>query len=148
MLSSADHLLVVGLVCLVISNTANSAEKKAYKYTDEKGNVVYSQTPPPDGKQAKKLDISPAHSGPGAYKGREPYVSPARYSTYDRRQEILDEQNRIREEEARRREELRRRQMAQAEEECVRHRGTDCKNPNVVEHQESRRVPLRPRPRP
>lgn len=137
------------LLCVPLCGPAVAAERKAYKYVDEKGNVVYSQTPPADGKEAKKVDISPAHRGQGGYSGREPYVSPDSYSTYDRRQELLDERKRRQEEGLRRREELRQKRLAQMEEECIRNRGTDCKNPATLRYQESQNIPrpLYPRAR-
>lgn len=68
-------------------------------------------------------------------------VPPDRFSTYDRRQERVDELNRRREEEARRRVELRQKRLAQIEEECIRNRGTDCKNPEVLRQQEAQEIP-------
>lgn len=148
MFSSTAPLLLLGsgLLCLVINYTAHAAEKKAYKYIDAQGNVVYSQMPPSDGRVARKVDISPAHSAHGGNKRHEVYLSSVKHSTHDRHQRILDEQKSTSEDETtRRREELRRRQIEQAEEECVRHRGADCKNQILVEDQESRRLPLRRR---
>ncbi len=128
------------LLCVPLCNATHAAEYRAYKYVDEKGNVVYSQTPPL-GKDAKKVDISPAHAGRGGYSGREPYVSPDSLSTYNRRQELLDERNRRRQEELQRREEQRRKRLAQMEEECIRNRGTDCKNIDALRYQELQKTP-------
>lgn len=129
-------------LALVVSAGASAQERKAYKYVDEKGNVIYSQTPPPDGREAKKVDIAPAQGGRGGYAtpGRD-YVNPDRYSTYDRRQEILDQRARARSEQEKRREEIRQKRLAEMEAECVRNRGTDCTNPDVLRYQESQKIP-------
>lgn len=135
------EFLAVALA-LLVSAGASAQERKAYKYVDEKGNVIYSQTPPLDGKEAKKVDITPAHGGRGGYAtpGRD-YVDPDRYSTYDRRQEILDQRERARREQAKRREEIKQKRLAEMEAECIRNRGTDCTNPEVLRYQESQKIP-------
>ncbi len=144
---SGSTALCLALLCLSLCTVAAAAERKAYKYVDEKGNVIYSQTPPPHGKDAKKVDIAPAHAGRGGYSGREPYVDPDRYSTYDRWQEILDERERRRREEQKRREDARQKRLAEIEAECVRNRSTDCKNPEALRYQESQKIPRPPYPR-
>jgi len=52
-------------LCALLCAAAIAQGNKVYKYVDDKGNVVYSQTPPPSGAKAQKLDVKPAYSGRG-----------------------------------------------------------------------------------
>ena len=52
---------------LVLTANVGAAERTAYKHVDEKGNVTYSQTPPADGREARRIDVSPANAGRGGY---------------------------------------------------------------------------------
>jgi hypothetical protein len=121
------------------ATSAGALERKAYKYVDEKGNVTYSQTPPANGKDASKIDISPANSsrlGPGwdrSFPGSRGWSTDApRYEDAAR-------------ERARKLEEARRQRMAELEAECNRARGTDCKNPDTLRYIESEKIPRRGR---
>jgi hypothetical protein len=118
-----------------VGATALGAERAAYKYVDEKGNVVYSQTPPA-AKDAKKVDISPASGGRSASPViRNPYDDPNRYSN-------SQEQYLARKlEQEKRAEEARQKRIADLEAECNRNRGTDCKNPAALTLIESSRIP-------
>jgi hypothetical protein len=105
---------------------------------DEKGNVVYSQTPPMDGAKARKLDSSPAYRGSGGdSSSASPYDSPSRYS----RDEQLQQSRNATQERQQREEEARRNRQASLEAECNRNRGTDCKNPETLRYLESTRIP-------
>jgi hypothetical protein len=121
-----------GLVCVA---GADAQERKAYKYVDEKGNVTYSQTPPA-GKDAKQLNIAPAHRGSGGNTTRGPYDDPRRYST--ERQDQYGERMRERQKQM---EEARQKRLAELEAECNRNRGTDCKNPETLRLIESNQIP-------
>jgi hypothetical protein len=125
---------------------AGASERKAYKYVDEKGNVVYSQTPPAQGKDAKTIDISPAHSSRGGYATRERPV-PDRSGHYDRREEMRLEQERRRQEEAKRRADAQQERVARSIAECERNRGTDCSNPDTLRYQQSTSIPRPYQPR-
>jgi hypothetical protein len=124
------------LVVLASAAGADAQERKAYKYVDEKGNVVYSQTPPPAGKDAKQVNIAPAHRGSGGSTSTTPYDDPRRYS--NERQDQYADRMREREKQA---EEARRKRLAELEAECNRNRGADCKNPETLRLMESNQKP-------
>lgn len=131
----AIKLVVLGMALCV---GAVAAERKAYKHVDEKGNVTYSQSPPADGGQSKRIDISPAQEGRGGYTPpASAYDNPRTYSRDADRQRYNDatRERQIRQEEARQK------RLAELEAECNRNRGTDCKNPDALRYQESTRVP-------
>jgi hypothetical protein len=113
--------------------SAEAAERKAYKHVDEKGNITYSQTPPVTGKEAKKIDISPAHRGTGGYSGRAgdrpyhpSYADQRNQSSYDYRKK---------------QEEAQQKRDAELRAECARNRGTDCNNPQTLRDMEAQRIP-------
>ena len=117
---------------------AAAADGKAYKYVDEKGNVVYSQTPPPAGAAVKKLELQPAYRGlggsappPAHYGDPRGYYDEARQEQYRRalqqRQEQMDD--------------ARNKRRAELEAECVRNRGTDCGDPEALRYLESTKIP-------
>jgi hypothetical protein len=121
------------LVAFVTGATA--AERKAYRYVDEKGNVVYSQTPPADGRDARKVDITPAQAGRyGHVVPPGPYDNPRQYSGQGDYEARMREQQRLREEAQRKR-------LAELEAECNRSRGTDCKNPETLRLIEAQKIP-------
>jgi len=120
---------------LLAAATAGAQERKAYKYVDEKGNVVYSQNPPP-GKDAKQIGIAPAHRGEGGSTARGPYDDPNRYST-DRQ----DQYSGSTREGQKAAEEAQKKRLADLEAQCNRDRGTDCKNPETLRLLESNQVP-------
>src|SRR5688572_11165908 len=65
------RVAILTLALAVLSaGPVHAQERKAYKYVDEKGNITYSQTPPVSGRDANKIDISPANAGRG---GVPPY---------------------------------------------------------------------------
>ena len=121
--------------CAAAAAAAHAQERKAYKYVDEKGNVVYSQTPPP-GKDAKQIGIAPAHRGGGVAPSRGQYDDPARYSSerQDRHAEAIRERQKAVEE-------AKTKRLAELEAECNRNRGSDCKNPETLRLLESNRIP-------
>lgn len=142
---NGQRILAIWLACGLAAGAA-AAERKAYKYVDEKGNVVYSQTPPQQGNDTKKIDISPAHSGRGGYATREPPVYD-RGGRYDRREEMRTEQEKRRQAEAKQRAEAQKERVAKAIAECERNRGTDCTNPETLRYQESQKIPRPYQPR-
>jgi hypothetical protein len=122
-------------VGLAAGGAAHAQERKAYKYVDEKGNVVYSQNPP-SGKDAKQIGIAPAHRGAGGSTTRGPYDDPNRYSSD--RQDQYSNALRERQKAA---EEAERKRLADLEAECNRNRGADCKNPETLRLLESNQMP-------
>jgi hypothetical protein len=127
---------VLSLATLLGSGAALAQERKAYKYVDEKGNVTYSQTPPATGKDASKIDITPANSARG---GNAPpsYSYPSGYS-YSHDAHRYEDAARER---ARRAQDEKARRLAALEDECTRARGTDCKNPETLRYIESQKIP-------
>ena len=124
------------MIGLAAAAGADAQERKAYKYVDEKGNVVYSQTPPPAGKDAKQVNIAPAHRGSGGSTSSSPYDDPRRYSN-ERQDHYAD---RIREQQ-KKAEEARLKRLAELEAECNRNRGADCKNPETLRLLEANQLP-------
>ena len=120
---------------LAAAATAGAQERKAYKYVDEKGNVVYSQTPP-TGKDAKQIGIAPAYRGQGGSTARGPYDDPRHYSNdrHDQHQDAMRERQRAMEEAQKKR-------QAELEAECNRNRGADCKSPETLRLIESNQIP-------
>ena len=134
------RIVAIGLVVysLVACASVIAAERKAYKYVDEKGNVTYSQTPPSGETEAKKIDISPAQSGRGGYTPpASQYNNPGAYSNESQRQQYNDALR----ERQKRQEEAQKKRLAELEAECNRNRGTDCKNADTLRYQESTRIP-------
>jgi len=122
----------------VLCVSAAAGDGRIYKHVDEKGNVVYSQTPPMDGAKARKLDSSPAYRGSGGdSSSASPYDNPGRYS----RDEQLQQHRNTAQERQQRVEESRRSRQAVLEAECNRNRGTDCKNPETLRYLESTQIP-------
>jgi hypothetical protein len=132
-----QYQMVVLFTCLMCAAPAGATERKAYKYVDEQGNVTYSQNPPA-GKDAKAVDISPAHQGRGGQIVPGPAYRSDRGWNADRRNDALREQQR-------RREEAQQKRLAQLEAECVRQRGTDCRNPDSLRYMDSQSIPRRHR---
>jgi hypothetical protein len=131
------------IVCLIAagvlaSASAAAAERQAYKYVDEKGNVTYSQTPPTQGKDIKKMDISPANSGRGgAVGGVQPGTNPYQQQYYSNR----DEYQRAMQAQQKQREEAQQKRIADLKADCYRNRGTDCENPETLRNMEAQRIP-------
>lgn len=126
-------------VLLAAPLAASAVERQAYKYVDEKGNVVYSQTPPVQGKDAKKVDISPASSGRSSYSGGSyEYRQPGRYYPG---QSYEDARSRAMQEQQKRREEAEKKRLADLQAECNRNRGADCSNPEVLRQLDAQRIP-------
>ena len=117
---------------------AGAQGNKLYKYTDEKGNVVYSQTPPMSGTKSQKLDARPAYSGRGGdTPSYSPYDNPGAYSNDDVRWRYEEAARKRREQQ----EQARQRRLAELEAQCNRNRGTDCKDPETLRYMESTKVP-------
>ena len=126
------------LFSLLCAGALAQGSKPLYKYTDEKGNVVYSQTPPMSGAKAQKLDSRPAYRGLGGDSTfYSPYDNPRAYSNDDARWRY-EEAMRKRQE----REELaRQKRLADLEARCNRNRGVDCNDPETLRYIESTKVP-------
>ncbi len=123
---------------LLVCSATMAEERKVYKHVDEKGNVTYSQTPPMSGAKAKKVDVTPAYTGRGGNtRSVSPYDNPHSYSQDDRQQQHKD----ALQESQQRTEEARKKRLADLEAECVRNRGTDCKDPQALRYQESTQIP-------
>jgi hypothetical protein len=129
--------LGVAVLGVAVCAAALAQDRKVYKYVDEKGNVVYSQTPPVDASKARKIDASPAYIGRGGNSPSvSPYENPRTYSGDTRQQQHGDALR----ERQQRQEEARKNRLAELEAECNRNRGTDCKNPNALRYQESTQI--------
>jgi hypothetical protein len=128
--------LAAAILGLAVCTAALAQERKVYKYVDEKGNVVYSQTPPLDASKARKIDATPAYSGRGGNSSPvSPYGSPRVYRGTG--QQSYGDPARERQEQ----EEARKNRLAELEAECNRNRGTDCKNPATLRYLESTQIP-------
>ena len=131
---------ILGVLVLgaLLCGAATAEDRKIYKYIDEKGNVVYSQSPPVSGAKAQTLDAAPAYSGRGGNdRSASPYDNPRVYS-----QDNLQEQRREAAEQRRQQmEDARKKRLAELEAECNRNRGTDCSNPETLRYIESTRIP-------
>jgi hypothetical protein len=127
----------VAVVCALAcaSVPASAAESKAYKHVDDKGNVTYSQTPPISGKEASRIDISPANGGRGGAAWDPSYAATQRYIP-----ERKTEQDAARER-AKNLEDARQQKLAELERECNRSRGTDCKNPETLRYMDAQKIP-------
>lgn len=127
---------VLLLMALFASLNGYGQERKAYKHVDKAGNITYSQTPPVDGKEAKKVDIAPAQQGRGGNAGGySPYDGRSQSNSYANsgnrstpRQPTAQEQR-----------------MAALQTECLRQRGTDCDNPATLQYMDSTSIPRRGR---
>jgi hypothetical protein len=53
---------IVSVAIAACALCAASAQAVLYKWVDEKGVTQYTETPPPEGKAAKKLEIAPSPS--------------------------------------------------------------------------------------
>jgi hypothetical protein len=121
---------------LMLCANAFATERKAYKHVDEKGNITYSQTPPIEAKDVKKIDISPAQSGRGGYP-----VTGSRDLQNQRSRSYQDEYTKAREAYQRRSEEAAQKRKESLQAECIRNRGTDCNNPETLRDMEAQRTP-------
>jgi hypothetical protein len=131
---------IFGAVLLgsLLWTAAMAQERKIYKYVDEKGNVVYSQTPQTTGTIVKKLDAAPAYSGRGGNSpSTSPYDNPRAYSQ-DRSQYQYQQAQQKRQQKI---EEARSKRLADLQAECNRNRGTDCNNPETLRYIDSTKIP-------
>ncbi len=124
------------LMALMAGGHAFAQERKAYKHVDANGKITYSQTPPADGKDAKKVDISPAQRGRGGDAGRYSSYDDPRY--YANRQSHSTYGSAMQSAQA-----AREQRLAAVQAECVRQRGVDCNNPAVVQYLDSTSIPRR-----
>jgi hypothetical protein len=87
------------------------------------------------GKEASRIDITPANSGRGGAAWDPSYAASQRY-----RPESQTPQEAARER-AKRLEEAKQQKLAELERECNRTRGTDCKNPETLRYIEAQNIP-------
>lgn len=125
-------LLALVLAVLVAVGAHAQEPRKAYRHVDAAGNVTYSQTPPGDGKDAKKVDISPAQRGRGGYVGDaySPYDDPRYYAGQGSHHSHAAARRQAHEQ-----------RWAEVRAQCQRQRGTDCDNPATLQYMESTRYP-------
>jgi hypothetical protein len=121
------------LIAMFAASCACAQERKAYKSVDAAGNVTYSQIPPKDSKDAKKIDIAPAQRGRGGdlpgsttYVIRQPSYQQYSYGSPAQSAQAAQEQR-----------------YAALKAECERNRGTDCNNPATLQYMESTTIPYR-----
>jgi len=126
-------LIVIGL-CLSVN--AGASERKAYKIVDEKGNVTYSQTPPPQTKKVEKIDISPANAGRGGNT-----VSNDLRQRNTSQSEYIEQRNEAMQLEQKRRQDAERQRLDSLRAECMKNRGSDCDNPETLRLIEAQRIP-------
>lgn len=81
------RLLIASLLVLALPAAA-----AMYKWVDEKGITHYSESPPPEGTQAKKLDL-PDTSAPNAPPGRAETPEDWKGREIDFRRRMLQKQN-------------------------------------------------------
>jgi hypothetical protein len=129
---------LAGLLAALACGALVAAETRIYKYVDENGKVVYSQTRPSNGAPAQRVEASPAYRGRG---GDNAYPTasdnPAYYAGDDARyraQQAAHERQRRREEAAARHE-------ADLKARCNRGRGADCDDPRALRYMESTDIP-------
>jgi hypothetical protein len=132
------RVLLVTAAMTLLAQPALAQQRSAYKYVDEHGNVVYSQTPPVEGKEARKVDISPAHRGREAYAPAVPMPREPDYRT--RWSSGSGPDPRAAQQQ---REEAEKKRLADLQAECNRNRGTDCANPETLRYMESTAIPRR-----
>jgi len=123
---------------LGIAGAAPACAQQVYKYVDEKGNVSYSQTPPPD-RDAGKVKVTPPARAAAENRPRHDYEAEVirRQRAEDRRRELEAQ----REEQRQQMEEARKKRIAELEARCIRERGTDCKNPATIQRMEAEERP-------
>jgi len=134
---SRKLMLGAAMLGLAVCAGALAQERKVYKYVDEKGNVVYSQTPPLDASKARKIDATPAYTGRGGNSSSvSPYGSPRVYYRGSAQQSHGDAAR-----ERQQQEEARKNRLAELEAQCNRNRGTDCNSPETLRYLESTQIP-------
>jgi hypothetical protein len=135
---SVTRKAICGALLLLLSGAAMAEERKIYKHVDEKGSVVYSQTPPMSGASVKKLEMRPAYSGQGGYSIPVfPYDDSRSYMDFYRQ----DQYRQAMQQRQQQMDDARRQRLTELEAECTRNRGTDCGNPEALRYIESTKVP-------
>lgn len=140
-LSSLRSLTMSTLTLLVLMCAAPgmAQERKAYKVVDKDGKITYSQTPPVDGKEAKKVSIAPAQQGRGGATGYSPYDDPRRYSGQQTQPYYPSYPSSASAQSAQSQ------RLATVKAECERQRGVDCNNPATLQYLDSTSIPRRGR---
>ena len=129
---------VFSIFAAALVSAGPAQAQQAYKQVDEKGNVTYSQTPPVQGKEAKKVDIAPAQAGraPGGT-GSDIYRTQQPYSYYPPSQQQSQQYQQYQ----KAREEAEKKRQADLAAECNRNRGADCNNPETLRLMEAQKIP-------
>jgi hypothetical protein len=91
------------------------------------------------GKEAKKVDISPANAGRGGYAG-SPHEYQYRYQS-PQSQYYSDQRSQAAQNYQKQREEAEQKRREQLRAECARNRGTDCDNPQTLRNMEAQNIP-------
>lgn len=136
----APSLIAFALGLVLAAGAQAQEPRKAYRHVDASGQVTYSQSPPVDGKDAKKVekvDISPAQRGRGGYAdgGYSIYDDPRYYSGQGSQGYYNAHAA------AAARQQAHEQQMAEVRAECLRQRGADCNNPAALRYLESTSQP-------
>ncbi|MCC7487059.1 MAG: DUF4124 domain-containing protein [Burkholderiales bacterium] len=131
------HAAIAAAV-LGIIGSAPARAQQVYTYVDEKGNVVYSQTPPP-GRDAGKVKVTPpARAAVQRPPGRDYEAEVIRRQRAEDRRREMEAQ---RDEQRQQMEEARKKRVAELEARCIRDRGTDCRNPETLRRMEAEERP-------
>lgn len=122
------------LAVLLAAGAHAQEPRKAYRQVDASGTVTYSQTPPVDGKDARKVDISPAQRGRGGYVdgAYSMYDDPRYYGSRDSYHAYGG---------AAARQQAHEQRLAEVRAECLRQRGADCNNPATLRYLDSTHQP-------
>lgn len=133
---SFTGISLAAVFALVFANHA-TAQNKVYKIVDEKGNVSYSQSPPPAAKKVEAINVAPANSSEGRNR-TSPDLARQRNNQYEayneQRMEAMRTQQKAREDAERAR-------MDSLRAECNRNRGSDCDSPETLRLLEAQRQP-------
>lgn len=133
---SLTGISLAAVLALVFATHA-TAQNKVYKIVDEKGNVSYSQSPPPAAKKVEAINVAPANSSEGRNK-TSPDLARQRNNQYEayneQRMEAMRTQQKAREDAERAR-------VDSLRAECTRNRGSDCDSPETLRLLEAQRQP-------
>ena len=129
-------LIRASLAALLLCTGVQAQERKAYRYTDDSGRVMYSQMPPADGREAGKVSIAPAMAGRGGYSGgpHAPWEDPRYYAAQrGQPQYALNTRDST----------AWQQRQAALKAECERQRNTNCSNPATLRDIDSLSIPRR-----
>lgn len=124
------------LAAMLTQGSVIAQSRQAYKFNDDRGQVVYSQAPPSDARPAKRIDLAPAYAGSAGWVPPLPAGAPRAYSAAD----FAQPTSRSAGQRARTGPETSQR-FAELEAECNRQRGVDCGDPRHLEYLDTTRIP-------